>query len=132
MTKKNKGGRPTVFTKTVLQKLEDGFKIGYTDEECCAYAGIAPATLYNYQNSHPGFIEQKISWKQNPKLKAKYTLYKNLDDPKVAQWYIERKCKEEFTLRVEQAVTSDIPQIVVANENVKSKIEMLMNDANNN
>ena len=37
---KHAGGRPTVFTPEVLQKLEQGFKIGLTDTECCCYADI--------------------------------------------------------------------------------------------
>lgn len=106
--KKSNAGRPTIFTEATLQKLEQGFKIGLSDDECCAYADIAPSSLYNYQNAHPEYLEQKRKWKQNPIAKAKNTIYKNLDDPKVAQWLLERKCKEEFSVKVEQQLTGDV------------------------
>lgn len=107
MTKKKdpknylKMGRPTVFTTEVLQKLEAGFKIGLTDEECCAYADIAMSSLYNYQNQNPDFLDKKDKWKQNPIAKAKNTIFQNLDDPNTAKWYLERKKKDEFGTRTE-------------------------------
>lgn len=114
--KKSNAGRPHAITPEVLAKLEQGFKIGLTDTECCCYADIDEATLYRYQKENPEFSEKKRKWKQNPVAKAKHTIYKNLDDPKTAQWYLERKCKEEFSIKVEQEVTNITPQIVVANQ----------------
>ena len=113
---KKERGRPTIFNEATLQKLEQGFKIGLTDEECCAYAEIAMSSLYNYQNANPDFLDKKNKWKKNPVAKAKHTIYKNLDDPKTAQWYLERKCKEEFSIKVEQEVTNTTPQIVIATQ----------------
>lgn len=115
--KKNNVGRPTIFNEVTLQKLEEGFKIGLTDEECCAYADIAMSSLYNYQNANPEFLDKKNKWKKNPIAKAKYTIYKNLKDLKTAQWYLERKCKDEFTARIEQEVKNLTPQIIVATQN---------------
>lgn len=94
--KKSNVGRPTIFNEVTLQKLEQGFKIGLTDTEACAYADIAPASLYNYQKENPEYLEQKNKWKQNPIAKAKYTIFNNLDDVKTAQWYLEKKCGNEF------------------------------------
>ena len=34
------------------------------------------------------------SYKKEPLLKAKATVIKHLDDPKNAQWYLERRAKE--------------------------------------
>jgi hypothetical protein len=59
-------GRPTAFTKEVLQKLEYAFSIDSTDEEACFYANIAPSSLYNYQSSHPEFLERKQALRQRP------------------------------------------------------------------
>ena len=102
MTKKKdpkdylKIGRPTVMTKEILAKLEQGFKIGLNDEECCSYADIDAASLYRYQLKNPDFCKLKKQWKLNPIAKAKYTIYRNLDDNKTAQWYLEKKCSHEF------------------------------------
>lgn len=129
MTKKKdpkdykKNGRPTIFTQEVLQKLEQAFKIGLTDEEACAYSDIAPSSLYNYQRENPEFLEKKEKWKKNPIAKAKNTIYKNLDDPKTAQWYLERKCKDEFSTQSKVELQSQGINIVVADEKLKQAIE---------
>lgn len=91
-----KRGRKTVMTKLVLQKLREAFLLGYTDSEACLYAGISDSTLYNYQKSHPEYLEEKRRYKLSPQIKAKNTLYASLGDVKVAMWFLERKCPEEF------------------------------------
>ena len=96
------GGRPTVFTNEVLQKLEQAFSAGCTDLEAALYANIAQSSLYNYQDSHPEFLERKEALKENVKLHAKLNLShsiiseKNTDDSK---WYLERKAKNEFNTK---------------------------------
>lgn len=100
MTKK-KEGRPPKITNEVLQILEEAFSIGASDKEACLIAGIAPATLYSYQESYPDFTERKALLKDMPKYKARKTIDGNLHNPEVAKWYLERKAKEEFSTRIE-------------------------------
>jgi len=97
----NKGGRPTSMTPETLDLLRQAFLFGATDEEACAFAKIGKSTLYDYQNAHPEFSEQKDQWKEDPILKAKKTVVDSLDDTKNAQWYLERKKKDEFSPRSE-------------------------------
>jgi len=94
----NPVGRPIAMTEETLQKLREGFLMGYSDEEACLYAEISPATLYNYQKDNPEYIEQKEQWKTNPILKAKKVIDEALDkkDRDTARWYLERKKKKEF------------------------------------
>lgn len=99
--------RPTVMTDEVLAKLREAFLIGATDKEACGYAGITEKTLYNYQGKHPEFLHKKNAWKDQPILKAKMTVVKSLDNTKDAQWYLERKAKNEFSSRSETDITSD-------------------------
>lgn len=94
-------GRPTVMTNDVLQKLKQGFLMGYDDEEASAYAGIAIRTLYYFQEQNPEYLHLKEAWKRNPFLKAKATIYKSLEQMEGAQWYLERKKKDEFSTRRE-------------------------------
>lgn len=94
-------GRPPVITEAVLQKLEEAFLMGCSDKEACLYADIAPATLYNYQTANPEFVERKATLKENPILLARSTVFKSLKQPQSAQWYLERKKKDEFSTRVE-------------------------------
>lgn len=92
--KKHAGGRPTVMTDIVLQKLQECFSLGSTDEEACFYADIGMSTLYKYQESHPEFVERKEKLKQLLILKARNTVVNDLDDPKSARWYLDKKGKD--------------------------------------
>ena len=102
----NKGGRPTKMTADTVNKLEQGFKIGLNDTECCAYVGISRETFYNFLEKNTDFRDKIHDWKQNPVAKAKNTIFKNLDDPQTAKWYLERKCKDEFSTKQEVEVSS--------------------------
>lgn len=98
---KHPGGRPTKMTEATLGKLEEAFAFGASDKEACFYADINPDTLYEYQKKYPKFTERKEALKQLPILKARKTIVDSLSDPKNAQWYLERKAKQEFALRQE-------------------------------
>ena len=102
---KQPGGRPTVMTPETIGKLEQAFAYGASDKEACFYAGINPESLYKYQREHPEFTERKEALKESPILRARETVVKSLDDPKNAQWYLERKKKDEFSQRSE--ITGD-------------------------
>ena len=94
-------GRPTKMTPDTLDKLRTAFLIGATDAEACGFADITDKTLYNYQDKHPEYLHQKQAWKDQPILKAKTTVVNSLDEVKDAQWYLERKVKNEFSQRTE-------------------------------
>lgn len=96
---RNKGGRPTKMTPRTLGKLREAFLLGASDEETCLLADIHPDTLYAYQKEHPEFSEQKRTLKLNPVLKARRTIFKDLDNPRTAMWLLERKRPEEFSPR---------------------------------
>lgn len=93
--------RPTVMTPETIDKLRQAFLIGATKEEASGYAGISKVTLYSYIEKHPEFVNEIEKWQNEPILKAKTTVVKNLDDTKNAQWYLERKAKAEFAPRQE-------------------------------
>ncbi len=102
MSKKDKGGRPTVMTQEKLQKLEDGFMKGLSDEMACLYAGIATTTLYGYQKANPSFKDRKHMLKQHTKMKARLVVATKAEkDPEFALRYLERVDKAEFSTRSE-------------------------------
>lgn len=108
-------GRPTVFGESELQKLETAFSLDCTDEEACIFAGVAPSSLYNYQNAHPDFLERKRLLKQKLVLKARTVIANrlNTEDADTAKWYLERKKKDEFSTKQEVADVSDRPIIKI-------------------
>lgn len=105
--KKNPGGRPTVMTPKTLDKLRYVFSIGGTKKEACIYARIGESTLYDYIEANPEFSEEIEALIQDPILKARKTVVDSLDDTKNAQWYLERKKKDEFSQKVETTVAFD-------------------------
>jgi len=106
---KIKAGRPTKMTDSLVKKLEEAFLLGCTDEEACFYADITRQTLTNYQNANPDFLDRKSALKQNPFFKARAALIKSFNDnPELALKYLERKKKDEFSLKQEFEVTVDV------------------------
>jgi hypothetical protein len=111
---KNKGGRPTKMTKATLGKLREAFLLGCSDQEACLLANINPDTLYAYQKENTEFSEQKQTLKLNPVLKARQTIFNNLDNPKTAMWYLERRAKTEFGPEPDaQETACDCPKTLV-------------------
>lgn len=117
---KNKVGRPTKMTDDVVNKLEFAFMRGLSDQEACLYAGISKQTLYNYQNDHPEFIDQKASFKSNVKMHAKLNLAKEV---------IEKKNVELSLFVLERTVDEYKPkQEVSANVDMAARFSTLSDD----
>ncbi|WP_101908866.1 hypothetical protein [Marasmitruncus massiliensis] len=96
--------RPKKITKAVVQKLEEGFLKGLSDQEACLFAGIAKQTLYNYQKENAEFLDRKNLLKENLKMQAKLNLAGKIETDKditLSLWYLERKCKDEFSPKQE-------------------------------
>src|SRR3990167_2591130 len=113
--------RPTIMTDELVQKLEYAFALGCTDEEACFYADISKQTLYNYQDKHPEFVDRKQALKTRPIFLARETLLRGIkEDPDLALKMLERKKKDEFSLRQEitGADGKDLPQPILSGVSV--------------
>ena len=97
------------MTEDVLNKLENAFSYGLTDKQACFEAGISHQALYDYQNNHPEFTERKEALKDNPKVLAKKIVVDALKDgdKHQANWYLERKVKDEFSTKQEIDKTTE-------------------------
>lgn len=113
-------GRPTKIHEEELRKLETAFKMGCNNSEACAYAEIPESTFYDYIKANQDFSDNINKWKKNPILKAKHTIYKSLEDPKTARWYLERKCKDEFSTA--QEIFNTNANLEITNEKVIEKV----------
>ena len=122
MKTKNKPGKKTVMTKEVLDKLEQAFSWGCTDVEACLWAGIVDDTLYKYQRENPGFIKRKNQLKETPTLKARQVMNIALGqkDKQAAQWWLERKRKEEFSTRSELVQPEPIKVFITKEEEAEA------------
>lgn len=98
--KVEKRGRKTIMTQDRIDKLVEAFKYGASDLEACAYADIAPATLYKYQERHPEFTEYKAKLKELPTFTARKSVVDRLPrDPDLALKYLERRKSDEFSTK---------------------------------
>lgn len=126
MTKKKdskdklKVGRPSAMTPEIINKLEQAFSMGASDAEACAYVDIATSIFYRYQDAHPEFRERKNQLKEKMVLKARSVILNALNekDKDTAKWYLERKCKNEFSTKQ-----------VIENEPIVQKVFITKEDA---
>lgn len=100
--KYDKPGKPTKMTPETIAKLEEIFALGGTDTEATFYAGINLETLYAYQRKNPDYVKRKEALKETPVLKARRLVVNSLStNLSAAQWYLEKKKKDEFSSRQE-------------------------------
>lgn len=102
------GGRPTVMTDELVNKLEYGFMKGLNTTECCHYADISRQTFYNYCEDNPGFMDRIEELKSNPSTKAKLNIVEAIEqgDADLSKWWLERRNKDEFSLK--QEIAADV------------------------
>lgn len=86
--------RPTKKTPETIAKLEAAFSLGSTITGACFHAGIGESTYHDWAGEDPGFSERMQALREKPILKALETVTSQLDEPKMAQWYLERRHPE--------------------------------------
>jgi hypothetical protein len=122
-------GRPTVIDELVLQKLEYAFTHGLSDKQACLFADISPATLYNYQNAHPDFVERKEVLKDATTMRAKLNVAGKIleGDLQQSNWWLERKAKDEFSTRTEN-INANIDATAKLSDEERQKIIDIVNE----
>ena len=55
--KKNKGGRPSSYKSEFTEQAYRYSLLGATDEQMAVFFGVTVATVYNWKNSHPEFLD---------------------------------------------------------------------------
>ena len=113
--KKSNAGRPTIMDEATIHKLEEAFALGCTDLEACYFADISKSCLYNYQNSHPEFVERKEKLKERPVLLARKAVVNailsgEMPGNKIAFDYLTKRKRDEFADRVESTGKDGGPQ----------------------
>ena len=95
------------ITVEKLHDLKFAFCIGSTTVEACGYAGITEQGYRYWLRNMPEDLrlEWKFlveQWKSDLVLKARHSVFVEMDDPNMAKWYLERKRRDEFATRTEQ------------------------------
>lgn len=101
--KRHRSGRPSVITPEILDKLRELFSMSLTDDEACLMTWISRSALMDYCLKNEQFREQKELLKRKPSVQAKFNLVKDIkqQDSGASKWRLERKSKEEFSLKQE-------------------------------
>jgi len=100
------GGRPSKKTDSIVRKLEEATALDASIPEVCFYAGISKDTYYRWIKDDPKLSDRLKALRNKPVLKAREAIIKNLDDPNVSKWYLEKKMKKEFGQQMEQNNTN--------------------------
>lgn len=95
-------GRPLFDGKSesdVVAKLQYAFSIGASTKEACYLADISTDSFYRYCKKNVEFRNKIDGLKTLPILLARRTIAEALSagNVKLAMWYLERKCPEEFS-----------------------------------
>jgi hypothetical protein len=121
-------------TPKVLTKLEEAFAFDCSVGEACFYADISESTYYDWVKDEPELSERFKALRNKPILKARQTVVQGLNDPKNAQWYLERKLKSEFGTKTDINHTSSdnsmTPSVIDASKLSDDALKELMNIRN--
>jgi len=96
-------GRPLIMTPKIVANLIAAFSNSLTDDEACLYCNISKNTLYRFIERNPHFWNQKEILKQKPNIKAKLNKISAINwwNTQESWWWLERKSKDEFSLKTE-------------------------------
>lgn len=95
-------GRPTKYSEQIVREFERAFRIGMTEQKACYYVGVNPDTFYDWKKKKSEFSERIERAKLYMRIKASQIITKaiiNDKDLKAAQWWLERKYRDEFNTK---------------------------------
>ena len=114
--------------KEKVERLISAWKLDATELEACGYAGISRGQYDYFFENFKELSAIKALCNNWPNMKARNTIVQDLEDVETAQWYAERKIKNEFSKRVERTGARGGPiQYELADEN-KKKIDEILDD----
>lgn len=84
------------LTDETVRKLETAFALGCTVKDACIFGGISRDSYYRWIREDPSLSDRFEQLQMEPILKARKTIIDNLDNPRTAAWYLERRLRLEF------------------------------------
>ena len=102
--------KATVMTAVKINEFKRAFSMGFTKAEAILYCDVAERTFFDYCSKNPKFTELIPTLQNMPKLKAKMNVLNSIENNDAeytkqkmddSKWYLERKAKDEFSLRTE-------------------------------
>ena len=75
MADEPKEGRPTKLTKEIIKEAKNYCLLGATDIELASFFEVSVATIYNWRNSSPEFLEATRLGKEQANERVERSLY---------------------------------------------------------
>ena len=124
-------GAPTKFNDDVVNKLRHAFALDATIEEACFYADISRQTFYNWKDVNPEIFDKLEALRNEPVLAARNTVVSAVrSDPEIALKYLERKRKNEFSLKVLNEHSGEFRTFVIKDEADENNRNRLVSGTN--
>jgi hypothetical protein len=129
-SKKNPTGaqKPQRKTVKVLALLSQAASLGCTNLEACIHAGISEKTYYLWIKNDKKLSDELERLKNTVILKARKAIVGSLTDPQHAKWYLERKLKNEFSLKIENDHTSSDGSMTPANQMTDEQLAQIASE----
>lgn len=118
------------FAPQVLHKLESAFLRGMNNREACFLADISESLFYRVCQTSPELLERFKMLQENVKVRAKEVVAEAIDkgDKQQANWYLERKAKDEFSTRNELTGANGKDLHEGLTEEQKQKLDALLDE----
>lgn len=117
--------KPKLDNPETVKKLEHAFALDCSIPEACFYAWISKQSYYDLLIYKPELVDRFAWLRQKPVLTARTTVVNACkDNPELALKYLERKRKDEFSVKsvVDNTMTISIKDIENATDEELSKI----------
>ncbi len=124
-----KMGRPSTVTDEVVAKLEFYAVQGLTVRESAAVAGISCDAAYRFLRANSDFRRRIERLQTMTTIAAKLRIVEAIKagDVKAAQWWLERKLPEEFSIKGRGAVSKRTKAVNdLSPEEIQRRLEKLL------
>ena len=97
----------------IMQSLKPYLELGFSRNKACDLIGLPPTTLSNWAREDEALGMKLEGWENAMNKTAlaniQTAMIKETEDGKAdtAKWWAERKMKHDFSLKLEQDITSD-------------------------
>jgi len=99
------------ITAEILEKLREAISIDASVKEACFYARISEEDYEDFIKKNPEIEKEFYLLRAKQILKARQAIIESLKNPRYAQWYLERKMREEFDLETQRKEKEEMAEL---------------------
>jgi hypothetical protein len=101
-------GRKSLYREDYADQAFKLCLLGATDEELADFFGVVIATIYNWKNEHPAFLEATIAGKVKADAEVAHSLYKSATGHQITAEKVVKTGDDKFeAVRYKQFIPGD-------------------------